>query len=95
MTTYCTCWEEYPNPLLHRANGNWKCKDAYRCIRQRTGMSRHSGHKTKCVKIKRDDGTMIGSCENCTTPDSEYCELENKEKYGFCGNWQGEGADAE
>lgn len=86
--TTCTCWEDYPNPSLGRANGNWICKDAYRCIRQRTGMSRYSGYKTKCVKIKRDDGTTIGSCENCATPDSEHCELGNKKKYGFCGNWQ-------
>lgn len=31
---------------------------------------------------------MIDSCKNCASSDSEYCEKENREKYGFCGNWQ-------
>ena len=38
---------------------------------------------------------MMDSCKNCATPNSEYCEKENKEKYGFCGNWQKSESEAE
>ena len=27
------------------------------------------------------------TCENCEYKNSEYCEKENREKYGFCGNF--------
>ena len=27
------------------------------------------------------------TCDNCNNPNSTFCELENKKKFGFCGNW--------
>ena len=53
--TYCTCWVDYPNASHKKANGSWKCKDRYTCIRQRTGSSAYTGLKTKCVK--KEGGT--------------------------------------
>lgn len=52
MPTYCSCWVDYPNEAHKKANGSWKCKDNYKCIKRREGL-RHAGygHKTKCVKI--------------------------------------------
>ncbi len=34
------------------------------------------------------------SCDNCTQ-NHNYCEVENKSKYGFCGNWCGESKENE
>lgn len=31
---------------------------------------------------------LISTCENCAYKNKEeYCEPENKKKYGVCGNW--------
>lgn len=51
MTTYCSCWADYPNQAHKKASGAWKCVDSYKCIRQRTGFYAGSGLKTKCEKI--------------------------------------------
>lgn len=32
--TYCTCYVEYPNKSHICKNGNWKCVDKYKNIRQ-------------------------------------------------------------
>ena len=40
------------------------------------------------ITITKRDWNGFSSCENCATPDSEYCENGNKEELGFCGNWQ-------
>lgn len=50
MPTYCTCWVDYPNENHKKANGSWKCKDNYICIRKRTGSWSGYGLKTKCIK---------------------------------------------
>lgn len=50
MPTYCTCWVDYPNENHKKANGSWKCKDNYICIRKRTGKWSGYGLKTKCIK---------------------------------------------
>ena len=50
MPTYCTCWRDYPNENHKKANGSWKCKDNYICIRHKTGNWAGNGLKTKCIK---------------------------------------------
>lgn len=50
MPTYCTCWRDYPNINHKKANGSWKCKDNYICIRHKTGNWAGNGLKTKCIK---------------------------------------------
>lgn len=32
----------------------------------------------------------MNTCDNCANKDSEYCESENRDKYGFCGNFCGD-----
>ena len=32
----------------------------------------------------------MNTCDNCANKDSKYCELENRDKYGFCGNFCGD-----
>ena len=32
----------------------------------------------------------MNTCDNCANKDSRYCEPENRDKYGFCGNFCGD-----
>ena len=43
----CTCWLPYPNYHFKKANGQWKCVDCYKQVRERKGYA-----KTKCVLIE-------------------------------------------
>lgn len=54
MTTYCSCWVDYPNKAHKKNNGKWRCVDKYRCIRKRTGTG-YNGLKTKCEKIESEE----------------------------------------
>ena len=58
MTTYCTCWANYPNKAHKKNNGTWRCVDKYRCVRKRTGTSQYSGLKTKCVKVESENNNV-------------------------------------
>lgn len=52
MTKYtakeCSCWNDYPNPMHKKRNGQWKCVDCYKQVRERKGYHL----KTKCVLIE-------------------------------------------
>lgn len=51
MTTYCTCWIDYPNPNHRKTNGKWLCVDCYKPIRKGDGRK----VKTKCVKAEKEE----------------------------------------
>lgn len=42
----CRCWSDYPNQMLKKDNGQWKCVDCYELVKE--GDFRH---KTRC-KLK-------------------------------------------
>lgn len=54
----CSCWEKYPNPLLKRKNGKWKCVDDYECIRDLEVVETSIGitavrRKTHCIRKEK------------------------------------------
>jgi hypothetical protein len=29
----------------------------------------------------------MNTCDNCANQNSKYCEIKNRDEYGFCGNF--------
>ena len=42
----CRCWSNYPNQMHKKSDGQWKCVDCYKLVKQGDWK-----HKTRC-KLK-------------------------------------------
>lgn len=47
----CSCWVHYPNDAYKKENGNWKCVDKYKCIRD---LQEPYKAKTHCRRKNED-----------------------------------------
>ena len=63
MKGECTCWMPYPNELMRKSNGEWKCVEEYENVRPLKGYYGR-GNKTKCKRRSADEIAIVNALLN-------------------------------
>ena len=54
---HCSCHLHYPNNLVKRKNGKWKCVDRYECVKDLDPQSKcRFIENTKCRRVVVSNG---------------------------------------